>query len=373
MNTVLRIPELCDHIADYLCESSADLKSCAFISRALTSSAQRHLFRDIVLYGNGLPMNAVHLPQFVDEEVPCERLCAVLKTSPHLVPFVRRLRASLEAAVVVPLSKIKFPNLQGLVLHRAIGRAADEGSLVGMAALIRLPSIRSVSLLFPIFHHMGDFRQIFEYHAPRLEALFIHALHVGSYAAEQPLSTPPRAHIKRLHLSPCYEYPSGKWFVDPLFPFDFSALESLECDADFLDTGDALVGESWPTVTQLKLHSRQANYAHLSLARFPALTHFEISSSCISLSEVEQLLATLPSDNYIEYLMFELQYWDSNAWGHQAQVDQMYHLGAALAAKSLLSLRRIQIQILVDSGSEIPKHAWDAFAEFDRRGLLDVL
>ncbi|KAJ7458559.1 hypothetical protein FB451DRAFT_1182747 [Mycena latifolia] len=349
MDTVFRIQELCGHIAEYLCESSTDLESCALVSRTLTSSAQRHLFRDIVLHwhGKGLPSDGVYYPKYVNEEARCVRLCAILKASPHLLPLVRRLRASLEAAVVGPLSKMKFPHLNEVVLDRSgfLSHTADKDSVAGTAALLRLP-----------------FSSI-----PHLECL--RGVTVVSYAGDEPLPLPPRAPLKTLRF---YGDPNTKWLLDPLFPFDCSTLESLECGMEFLDSCDAsILRESWSTITQLKLFHSHEYHARLYLASFPELTYLEVISSCYSLPSLERLLASLGPENRVKCLRLNLHYFHSAYdWQNREQIELMHSFGAALASVSLPALRRIQVRVVPGHG--MPTQARDAFAEFDKRGLLDV-
>ncbi|KAJ7458566.1 hypothetical protein FB451DRAFT_1507892 [Mycena latifolia] len=87
----------------------------------------------------GLTLGTTYYPSHVNEKHRSTRLYAILEASPHLLPLVRRLRARIEAAVLGPLSKIKFPNLQDLVLHNILGGVIEENSLAGMAARICLP------------------------------------------------------------------------------------------------------------------------------------------------------------------------------------------------------------------------------------------
>ncbi|KAJ7458570.1 hypothetical protein FB451DRAFT_1563922 [Mycena latifolia] len=374
MDTVFSIQELCDHIADCL-ELSTDLESCALVSRTLTSSAQRHLFRDIVLHGKGLPFDTTYYPSHVNEKHRSTRLYAILEASPHLLPLVRRLRARIEAAVLGPLSKIKFPNLQDLVLHNILGGVIEEKSLAGMAALICLPSIRSVRLLSLRFDNMHHLRRIFDHSTPRLETLSIHGLRIVSYIGDQPLATLARAPLKHFHHHTDAGNPDSRWLVHPLFPFDCSNLESLECDIEFLDSGDASVLQnSWATITRLKLDSVNNYHARFSLARFASLTHLEIIPWCHSTVPgeklaIEQLLASLPPTNHLMFLTLRPIFVLSNVdWQNKDQVQRTYSLGAALARASLPALRCIQVIV----SGPYWRIARDAFVEFDKRGQLDI-
>ncbi|KAJ7111379.1 hypothetical protein C8R44DRAFT_985518 [Mycena epipterygia] len=120
-SNVLRVQELCDYIASFLHESRTDLKTCALTCSTLTSSAQRHLFHDIILNRDILDVDAFSFRPRFDEGDTCRRFCSVLQATPHLVPFVRRLRASLEEDVVEQLRKVDFPNLQDIVFHSKDG------------------------------------------------------------------------------------------------------------------------------------------------------------------------------------------------------------------------------------------------------------
>ncbi|KAJ6480326.1 hypothetical protein C8R45DRAFT_1216068 [Mycena sanguinolenta] len=109
-SSVFQIQELCDYIVDFLHRNSRALKGCALVSRPLVSSAQYHLFSD-VRFGNGVKWN---------DGGATRRFCVIMRSSPHLRPFVQRIRASFTPDVLRQLCELELPNLRDLMLFRPI-------------------------------------------------------------------------------------------------------------------------------------------------------------------------------------------------------------------------------------------------------------
>lgn len=235
-NAVLQLPELSDHILHFLQGSSPDdLRSCAIVARALTYSAQRHLFHDIILPQGPRDINTIGVAGYIPERKACRRLCSVLKASPRLIPLVRRLRATLtEVYVVEELSRMKFPNLKEVVFHSTDDSTTKERSLVAVAEIVGLPSIRRVGLQFPCFHSLQDLTRIFEQCPPHLDSLSLQQITVDSLPTQNaPILPARRPVIKHLdvHLS--------SQVFGPFCPFDFSSLEDPKCHLSFFTQDDA--------------------------------------------------------------------------------------------------------------------------------------
>ncbi|KAJ7110582.1 hypothetical protein C8R44DRAFT_800256, partial [Mycena epipterygia] len=376
MNPVLQLQEVCDHIMEHLYESPTALKACSLVCFIWTSSSQRLLFRDIIFHRRVVDIYTLSTTAEVDEAAACRRFCTVLKASPRLLSFVRRLRTSLQEEMVTQLSTVKFPNLQEIVLHR--GGVTDESSSMAVAKIISLPSIRRVGLVFPFFRTVYDFARLFQHSTPRLESLFLHEIGFMSFLQDRTPPAPPRP-IKQLHLS---SYTTSKWIHDPLCPFDFSTLEYVECKRGFLNDADAVILDlSRSTLTRLNINPRVYHANHdfskprsASLARFAALTHLQISASCHDLTDIESLVRSLPPSNCLENLVLDIMYFER--LDPQKRLSNLRNLGTALAGVSLPALRRIEIVLLskpeaLDSVTRNQVRA--TFGEFVAKGRVDVV
>ncbi|KAJ7131289.1 hypothetical protein C8R44DRAFT_871801 [Mycena epipterygia] len=371
---VFRVQELCDQIADSLVESSTDLKTCALVSPTLTSSAQRHLFHDIVLNRGCLGIEDLSLLQNLDEPAACTRFCAVLTASPHIVPLVRRLRASLEEEVVKQLSAVKFPNLQVIVFHRRRGGPPIEGTLSSAAQIIGLPSVIHVGMLYSLFDNMQDLGRLFEHCTPALGSLFLHYSTVNS-EPEDNLSPPRRVRIQQLRLS---EPTIPDWLLHPSCPLDLSALSDVDYSAvRVIKSAIPILDKSRSTITHLKLHARNIQFTdsepvppqETRITGFPALTHLSIVLSAHATADAETLLAPLPPSNHIQVLALDIRDLRAPA--------ALRGLAIVLAATTLPELRRLAIlgrRILSGTGaSEAEAQMRGVFVEFEERGVLDVV
>ncbi|KAJ6612913.1 hypothetical protein B0H10DRAFT_2050450 [Mycena sp. CBHHK59/15] len=363
---VLHLQELCDYITDCH-ESSADLKSWALVSPTLTSSAQRHLFHDII-FNRGCSGIGDLPTGNVDEVRPCRRFCSIVKASPHLLPLVRRLRASLEDDVVKELSWVRFPNLQDVVLHRRTETLIKKKTLVAAGRIIGLPSIRRVGLIGPTFRDMQDLRWLFDHWPTQLEALLLHEVRIKASSDERGLSAPlQRATIKQLHLSGLNGPPP---LLSPMCPFDISALQDIEYPiVKRMQSITALLNRGRSTITRLKAHGALNDTHIATVARLTALTHLAINDD--DLAAVGRLLGALSSSNLLEVLSLDI------AYTGQLGMPPLNNLRAAVMGTPLPSLRQLEIRVCplfpqtdgVDPRSLIRT----ALAEFDAMGRLSVL
>ncbi|KAJ7114930.1 hypothetical protein C8R44DRAFT_984256 [Mycena epipterygia] len=371
-STVLHIQELYDQVATFLQQSSTDLKSCALVCPTLTSSAQYHLFHDIILH-RGCPAIDDVSPLFsFDEQGACTRLCSVLDASSHLAPLIRRLRISLDEDTVKQLCKVKFPNLQDIIFHNH-GCYISAASIPFAGELNSLPSIRRVGLLSLLFCDMDELRRLFEHFPPRFESLFMHNVIMVVYPGEPVLSRCPK--IKQLSVSGSIS------LVEQSCPFDFSQL----CDVDSSRVWDLnsvmpavarLLDRSRMTITRLKLHTwHVAPYGDAEVSRltsphlFPALTHLAIVTMGHALNIVEALIVPLPPSSRIQVLTLEIC---------QAQLRYLTPLGSlvsTLASMSLPALHRIEVLVygLPAGDPDAQLHMQSALAPLADRYELDVV
>jgi hypothetical protein len=102
--SVQLLPDVIDHIVDYLHDSPRDLRTCALISKAWLERSRFHLFRTIIL-------NSPH----------CRKLYKVIQQSPNIAFYTRQLhvtfiRAWVEDCAELPQLLRCFTNLCKLKL-----------------------------------------------------------------------------------------------------------------------------------------------------------------------------------------------------------------------------------------------------------------
>ncbi|KAF7354082.1 hypothetical protein MVEN_01095600 [Mycena venus] len=297
-SSVLNVQELCDQVASFLQESKWDLRACSLVSPALTSAAQRHLFSDIIFNRGSLDIDDISLLERYDEVKVCGRFCAVLKTSPHLIPYVRRMRISLESGVLKLLTKFEFPNLHDVVFHRRRGGAASEEVIALAAQLIGAPSIRRVGLVSPIFDTLHDMSGLFDKHTPALDSIFLYNITFNKTIAEAgdpPSMKSPRVSVKTLRWG-LHQQLDPAMMLDPAFPLNFSALVELDFGAQLTPVMQKLVERARCSIRRLSLdaqHVANDDYASSAqptfLAQLPALTHLTLSSTAHHLADAEIL------------------------------------------------------------------------------------
>jgi hypothetical protein len=174
-------------------------------------------------------------------------------------------------------------------------------------------------------------------------------------------------------------------------PFDFSLLADVDLSSisvwDQVTT--ALIRGARRTITRLKLNAGTLPHACKSLplilfadngrkygpdgmkmlATLPALRHLSLVSEGMCLEDIGMIIALLPSSNCVAFIDLYIR---PNQW---IRDDIWSRLASAIAA-SLLSLRRIHIQIhfdaLVLDAAVLRTQLLTAFAEFETRGQLEL-
>ncbi|KAJ7668182.1 hypothetical protein B0H17DRAFT_1088117, partial [Mycena rosella] len=148
--------------------------------------------------------------EIYDEAPVCKRFCAVLKTSPQLIPVVRRLRASLEPEVLRQLSPVEFLNLRTLVFHRGHGGDASDESIALASHLLALPFLRRVGLIFIRFGTLHDLGRLFQGCNPSLDSVILDQavdLDISANPHRTNSVPPKRIRIKTLRFAPVYYGP----------------------------------------------------------------------------------------------------------------------------------------------------------------------
>ncbi|KAJ6477283.1 hypothetical protein DFH09DRAFT_1379389 [Mycena vulgaris] len=385
-HAVFQVQELCDNIVG-LVDSPTDLKAFALVSSKFAASAQRNLFHEIILTRTCFSFEGsiAGLASTADEAAACRQFISVITATPHLLPMVHRLRVSMFRDVVEPLSKVQFPNLQVLMLQDEPLRFPNTKTSEAAGKIVSLPSIRRVELRSLRFRYMRDLGRMFEHCTSRLDSVVIYRIRVYDEAHPHSLSAPVRrAAVKDLWLSEDCGYERGQWILDPLCPFDFSALTAVDLTrAIGIQFTPTLLARSRLTITRLKLNSHQAvhinpTFSHLiDIARFPAVSHLTLvahnllPTTADDIADVEALLAQLLPAHRLEFLGVDL------LTAGDLDLASLRRLGIALASKPLPALRRMKITVHRVRFSVADPVTWSqvqsAFAEIDARRQLEVV
>ncbi|KAJ7110261.1 hypothetical protein C8R43DRAFT_1139410 [Mycena crocata] len=306
----LDVQELCDTISDFLGETW-DLKSCALVSPPFTRAAQRHLFHDILLNRGCLDIDDVSTLEWYDEAAACRRLFGILEASPHLIPYVRRLRVALERDTLQALSTVTFSNLREVIFHRRAGGAAEENTIALAARLLSSPFIHRVGLMGTIFSGKHDLQRLFRDCPATMASLLLH--HVIVRDAEKPTALPQRRKIETLHIKASYS-DDISWLHDSASPFNISGLVDLTYRAKLTPDVRKLLEQSRRSIRRLSVDAQYAAnemYADTRqpelLARFPALTQLTLACNAREPGDAETLLVALPPVNSLQSLKLELK------------------------------------------------------------------
>ncbi|KAJ7916010.1 hypothetical protein B0H13DRAFT_2323867 [Mycena leptocephala] len=243
-----------------------NLRTCSLVCRAFTHRAQAHLFCEIEFWrpwASDHSVDAQNRTLYV--HVPYDyiggggRLCTVLRSSPHLIPFIQR---------------IDRPNYKGDI--------QDDAATSLLAELIAMPSVCEVRVNDS---HSTVINLSHLFRAPSSAVIFLHISFLDS-----PQNN-PRA---------------GAWLahMHPDCPFDLSRLVV----ADIAESMSAeLVMTPWDvhTIKHLRIDT-DAAIENLDLSRFPALECLEIK--CLRPDNLAHIVPIISaaSTNNLEELSLEI-------------------------------------------------------------------
>ncbi|KAJ6480013.1 hypothetical protein C8R47DRAFT_604502 [Mycena vitilis] len=373
-NSVLQLQELCDHIAGFLQDSKWDLRACSVISPTFTSSAQRNLFREIICNRGTLDIDNISMMGRYDEPRAAMRLSAVLAASPHLIPYIRRMRLSLEGGVLKPLSQFDFPNLYDLVFHRRRGGAANDETIALAAQLIGTPSITRVGLIAPIFDNIHGMGRLFEKNTPALQTIYLHQVEVTNGSMEGESISMSRPKIKTLQWA--WQWQSDPDYVlDPLCPFDLSALTNLTFGTRLSPPFTKLIQKTRRTLTHLTVDAQDlvgedtSDRQPLFLAHLPALTHLTMLCNGHQLADAETLLGGLPPQHPLESLELQIKK------VRKLNEEQMRPIAAACASLHDACVVTVWVRRFMSSADDTDNGALvrTAFAGSEKGGRLRVV
>ncbi|KAJ7184825.1 hypothetical protein C8R46DRAFT_1300299 [Mycena filopes] len=396
VDAVLQLQELCDEIAQYL-DSKWDLWACTLISRAFTSSAQRQLFHDIILNRGTLDFDDLSVLDGYDESRASRQLCAVLETSPHLLPYIRRIRPSLEVGVLTPLAAIQFPNLHDLGFHRRHGVLIDEESIALAAQLIGTPTVHRVGLLSLRFHNLHHMARLFAEYSPALESVFVDYLSFKEATLESERPPLSRVRVKTLSWGNIH-YAEPKWMFEPSSPLDLSALTQLNLcyGGPHGSTILTVVERARHSLRQLTIDARKFFFSFsfhdiadgeievamspyydatprpALLADLPALQELTLITTVHECADVVALLAALPHHSALRALTLQIRR------AVPFKPELMRALGVAcaeslpLACVVTVHLLRFAVARALDHAQE-EQPTREVFAELEAGGRLRVV
>lgn len=256
--TAILAQELWDCVVDNVDPSLygyLDLRSCSLVCRAFTHRAQMHLFHDIGFNRPWASDNAGSGPY--DQAAAGGRLSAVLKSSPHLVPFIRRICTPVARDVVAQLSGMALSKVNIIDIYAPTGYKAnmrdDFAATTLLQKFIAMPSVSEVRINSGTSIGVVNLVHLFRTPSPAMVALdvsFVSFSQQNNHDLAQLKSGKPRVYIHRLRL--CASKVAGAWLAHPDCPFDLSRLVVADiCHSMSADLGTALGGAH--TIKRLSL------------------------------------------------------------------------------------------------------------------------
>jgi hypothetical protein len=217
----LLVQELWDEMLDYLNSSRKDLLS-ALACRALTLSAQRHLFYSIQL----------------DSGLKASQLVEILSSSPHLIAYISELEINpYNPETLTPIAQVPWSRVSAISLIKR--GDAEEPALELLLPLISLPTLRRVSIRDGPWD-TPHLRAVLANCSPPVTTLAFLACSTKIYASPPspredpallPSSSPPRiTHLEiMLPTTEIFGRSISGFLVDPLCPLDLSRLLHVKC------------------------------------------------------------------------------------------------------------------------------------------------
>ncbi|KAJ7463320.1 hypothetical protein FB451DRAFT_464683 [Mycena latifolia] len=211
LNT-LQIQELLDQCIEFLRDSPSDLIACALVSRSWTFAAQLHLFREVQI-------KSISSPNL------WPRLQETLRSSPHLIRHIRRLRFNSEAVSltrVFEICEFPFTHLQHVSI-RHTNTPLPAG--LPIPHLLSLPTLTHAKIVAQ-FSDPSSFLQLWERCSPKLRHIDLYCFQRSDLDA-LPIQThrfPPVA-LESLKIR-SIKY-IGNWLANDLCPLDLSKLKVL--------------------------------------------------------------------------------------------------------------------------------------------------
>ncbi|KAJ7019828.1 hypothetical protein C8F04DRAFT_326043 [Mycena alexandri] len=295
---VLAIPELLDHIVDYLADSPEDLLACALVSKSWVPRAQFHLFRKVEL----LPPS-----KWNDTQVHV-RLLEILRASRQLRSLVRYLSFSLSIRLLDCLDSIPLPNLEEISVEctddQYIWCMDIKTSLRVRDIFMSIPTLSRVNFSGQ-FQSISIFHHYFENCAANIQSLELVDVYLVDEGHEIPPDPPPsfipsRMQLSRLSLpndSPWID----AWILGPHCPFGFSQLKSLQLQDLQWEPFQRILTPSFPSLEDLKLNDFSGD-VDLDFGMLTALKRLDVDTYEGHIPKLLTALSSLPLHNSLQTL-----------------------------------------------------------------------
>ncbi|KAJ7435695.1 hypothetical protein FB451DRAFT_1308915, partial [Mycena latifolia] len=344
--------------ADFLHGSPPDLRSCALVSHAFTSSAQYHLFRAVsidVLHNMGSVTDA-------DQVLPtARRLCAILSTRPHLIPLIRRLSIIFDVEIFAQFANVHFTHVETMPFC-GTRATRHSGHIVSLAAgLTGLPSVRRLKLWNITLEDMPTLQTLFHLRAFPLALLSLDNIEIsippGPTTTELPRTSTelsplspvdaagadmgaPRFMVKGIELGASSPLRQNPTWLHPLCPFDFTALTSLDIARHALPGIVQFMHAASTSFITLRIDARLLPNHNFRFGSFPALHTVDIFGGMDSADATVAVLGLLGADNRIEDLYISILVdWnlDTNSLNRLDDTLSGHHMTALRSVHVVLS------------------------------------
>ncbi|KAJ6568017.1 hypothetical protein DFH09DRAFT_1080922 [Mycena vulgaris] len=303
----LDVQELVDQCIELVSGSVSDLKACALVHSTWTSTAQRHLFREIYLF-----------LRYDDNPAPQKLVDALASSRPHLIPHIRRLHIKTHCPSVEMFPAIcsaiydeKISNLECVWIDGDIPDLSSP-SVVAMQQLFSAPNLRRVILCD--LANLSAFLNIWDRCSSNLRHLRLEdVLPRAKALPDLRKQAAGRLTIESLRV----KSPSDalkKWLAHNDCPLDFSYLKPVSLDSHAALLSESRFAKAWQTVEALELTLHQKSRP-FNLSLFPKLLLLRIIISHGGLPSATDILSTIARSNRIRKITIILNLPNSEACG----------------------------------------------------------
>jgi hypothetical protein len=239
------IQEMVDLIIECLSQSSADLHSCALVSKSWVTKAQSHIFCTVSFS----PYEGVE---------KYEQCLMGLQTYPHLSRFVRHIIISVNSRWLAPVSSIAFPSLQEITIRSGSSRYQIVQLLPIMMetvptiqAYLRSPSVKRVN--FNGYFSIAVLDTYLDDCSSNITSLGLDLRHIAHPVETTAVTTRRQPKINLSHLALLNSQIMSHWLLRPRCAFAVSHLRSVETDARTWFRLQGSLAPSLPSLTSLVL------------------------------------------------------------------------------------------------------------------------
>ncbi|KAJ7144396.1 hypothetical protein C8R44DRAFT_973920 [Mycena epipterygia] len=304
----LRIQELLEQCTEFLHDSVSDLKACALVSRSWASAAQFRIFRNVSMALLDTPKN----------EWRWSRLQEALRASPHLIPYIHRLKVNTSYMSTKTFSDISTYPFTRLVHVHIRTVTLSLHSVIDMQRLVSLPTLRRLSIQCA-FPEPSTFLRIWERCSPGITHLELRCVQQGT-GGWLPIPQRSAAPLKLESLWIPFLEDLSEWLTHPSCPFDFSGLKAIAIAGNTKILHWQKIQPALQTIRVLDFHAYHL-YPHVDLSSLPNLTFLRIDVSPEEVgSLVSRTLITISPTSCIRKIVIaSFSLITSTEWAHDWQ------------------------------------------------------